>query len=871
MSNKFVARKGIKALDDSEIQGRLDITGPDSSPLLPALSVTGDSTFNGNVDVLGDLNYQGDLGITGSLDITGINGTIIVDDFYLEFSNTGNIKGPSGGPGLQYVEDYSDFFLDNSLVSKKFVDDGFVAINQQDGVIVVDDLVGDDVTALPYRLDLPYKTIGAAASVATTGDTIVVRPGTYPESGITLPDGVTLKGEGSWPNVFIGDLAATANIFDIGKNCTVRDVSLYMPTAGFASIYYNTALVTTDRSSVYSVNFIGDGATGLGIGMLKANGTGRLIGSDINCSTGGYECIGMVEGGVMTLDNLRFATTLSGTIGCLFSAVAQASTSPRLQISGLNCGAPAISYVVKISHAVSPTLNTTAPNVVMYNTNCVNAANFAKIECSGAFLGVYGGKINVSTNGFDIMVDSGVLVENAAGTDTTIQFTAAHQAKYSFPPAILGADLGLSFFSERTTTLEGALINLGADFVVGGPEIGSNTYIGRGRPTVLGNFVFTTDSTASPSSNGGNFTNVSTAASTITGSTFTFQGTTAGHSILLTSARREEDSSYIRWYGIQIAQTVAASGGTFVFEIQTAANTWEEIRIQSIEKNRGFRYANFALRRANSLENIAFGLDENTTWPSTTIGGIPGRWARIRITSAPSTLPIFEQFRVISSHTLITPNGYRNAYGLAKWKKTITVAGSVFSETGSVGDASITLGTGAVTWEQPLRDSSITSTSLFLGSQLAIPGGVCTAFPLFITLLYVPYRSTNGTSTVVTPMQGTMNIIPMEVVGAEVADPLGGILPVPRALVDTETLIDKSGVSDVRDLTNAGETVTGTSGREVRSARFGPFFIDDYYEGDLLFFRFGVNSFGSLNAGTQAFKMIGMDIEGIAFSDGKPQ
>jgi hypothetical protein len=128
MSNKFVARKGIKSLGDAEILGNL--------------GVTGNSIFNGDVNIIGDLNYEGDLGLTGNLNVFGTTGIIIVDDFYLEFSNTGLVKGPSGGPGLQYVEDYSTTFTDNSIVSKKFVEDGFVAINQQDGVILVDDIEG---------------------------------------------------------------------------------------------------------------------------------------------------------------------------------------------------------------------------------------------------------------------------------------------------------------------------------------------------------------------------------------------------------------------------------------------------------------------------------------------------------------------------------------------------------------------------------------------------------------------------------------------------------------------------------------------------------------------------------------------------------
>jgi hypothetical protein len=120
-------------------------------------------------------------------------------------------------------------------------------------------------------------------------------------------------------------------------------------------------------------------------------------------------------------------------------------------------------------------------------------------------------------------------------------------------------------------------------------------------------------------------------------------------------------------------------------------------------------------------------------------------------------------------------------------------------------------------------------------------------------------------------MTGTLSAIPMQVSGIQVADPTGGITPVPRSVADTETLIDKAGTNFTKNLTEIGETITGTSGRDVRSVNFGPFFIDDYYEGDLLFFRFGVNTFGTLNAGAAAFKMVGMDIEGVGFSDGRPQ
>jgi len=58
------------------------------------------------------------------------------------------------------------------------------------------DKAGDDGTALPDRADLPYLTVGAALGAAASGDAVIVRPGTYAESGLSVPAGVALIGEG---------------------------------------------------------------------------------------------------------------------------------------------------------------------------------------------------------------------------------------------------------------------------------------------------------------------------------------------------------------------------------------------------------------------------------------------------------------------------------------------------------------------------------------------------------------------------------------------------------------------------------------------------------------------------------------------------
>jgi predicted acyltransferase (DUF342 family) len=72
----------------ANVTGYLGVSGAGT-----VLSVTGNSVFNGDVDVIGNLNYTGDLGITGAVGVTGnltVNGTTITDGLVL---TTGGATG----------------------------------------------------------------------------------------------------------------------------------------------------------------------------------------------------------------------------------------------------------------------------------------------------------------------------------------------------------------------------------------------------------------------------------------------------------------------------------------------------------------------------------------------------------------------------------------------------------------------------------------------------------------------------------------------------------------------------------------------------------------------------------------------------------
>ena len=69
--------------------------------------------------------------------------------------------------------------LINSMIAASTNFTGGGGIIYLDGFLLVDSSYGDDETAFRSRLDLPFATPGAAISNAVSGDTIVIRPGTY--------------------------------------------------------------------------------------------------------------------------------------------------------------------------------------------------------------------------------------------------------------------------------------------------------------------------------------------------------------------------------------------------------------------------------------------------------------------------------------------------------------------------------------------------------------------------------------------------------------------------------------------------------------------------------------------------------------------
>jgi len=138
------------------------------------------------------------------------------------------------------------------------------------------DKSGDDGAALVNRFDLPWLTIGAALTAAASGDVVMVRPGTYAESGLTVPAGVALISEGGFLLTIVGDAAAVAHIITLSAGSYLQGFQILCPTtASLAGVSHSAGTGT-----IYDLDLRGDGATGSGDGIYKT-GTGKVVGGHI--------------------------------------------------------------------------------------------------------------------------------------------------------------------------------------------------------------------------------------------------------------------------------------------------------------------------------------------------------------------------------------------------------------------------------------------------------------------------------------------------------------------------------------------------------------------------------------------------------------
>jgi len=742
-------------------------------------------------------------------------------------------------------------------------------------VLFVDSIHGNDTTAEPDRQENPYLTIGAALAAApTTGSTVLVRPGVYKEEGLVVNENVSLIGEGGWQVTTIGPspASATSDIIELKEDAYIEGVSVNVPQGSFNGIFASNSAGT---NSAYNVTFYGNGTTGsTGVGMFKSGG-GKLIGTGIRVEGGGIQDCLKVDSGVLALEGIHVPQSSGSIENVLLVTTSGGTLAGRAQMLSFNSGNNNVTNVVKTTGGSTGVI----PTALIFTPNIFNATNAYTGDGEFETLNMLGGRFENVTLAVNL---------DLAGTaqESTYRINANHQPLYLYnKEAAALAEFSLTFTQQSTDTFDSSFNIFGAEQMsVGFAERGTSVSVGRGAPYTTGMVVYTTDNTASSTSDGGNLTDVTDEATSKTGSTFTFQGAGTNHTILVGVQRQDLNGDPIKFYGLEtFVSSQASSGGTYVFESWNGSE-WVETMGMCTNVDEGFSYGTDYFIRPNTDEFIRVGLDEfiespiadfgvsAVTWSNKTINSIDAYWLRIRIDTAVTTLPNFERFKILDSVYSFSKNGVPSAKGLAQFRKTINLNGNIWSPSGggmSLEDYSRTLGTGTNAYTHYFENSLIDTAGESVSIQFPLPIGTCTAFP--ITMKLVMEVPVGGGTIDSDTIEIITSALPQAVVGTLIADSSGGIEPIKRTITQTNTLDSLNPYENIIDVLPEGYTPGVTTWADLRDKIFeidlGQINVQSIYEGDMIFLQTGINAINTTGGGEVI--VYGLIIEGVSHQDGK--
>ena len=675
---------------------------------------------------------------------------------------------------------------------------------------------------------------------------------------ITVTNGVTIVGA-SRTSVKIGSDIATNDIILMGTDTYLYNLSVAVPDNNTAIVGRNGGV-----SGVYNVNIIGNGVSSNGIGIHADSGSGRFVGSGVRFDTAGIGTCILNSSGICTLEDLHIPPQAQGTIGVGIHSTTSASGAAKTNLSDMHIGNPNIVRMFQIDGGiknVEPRLACYTPNITGVQTVIYSDGEFQNVT-------IYGGNFTNIQN-FAVEVFSGATGENAV-----YRISANHEPNYFYPPLVAeNADFSLNFTQEATDRTRSSFNVFGsAQFNVGFVERPTVAHIGHGSPYTTGMVVLTTDNTATSTTDGGNFLDVTEEAASTSNSSFGFQDTLVNNTILIGTQRQKSNGDNYLFYGLESICLRGDPNKDFVFEIWDGA-AW--VKINTLQTNNllelDYGSSKFAWDNLESL--FRFGVTESTTWVDKTINGVKAKWVRIRciVGGIAPTRPLFENFKLVESAFNVGSKG--NAYhtGLSMFKENINIVGNVWSSFGggaNLSNLDSLIGSGPTQYTHRIEDSRADSTSDAYYIQIPLPNGLFRGLPIQIGGFYELQGGVGNIGG--TPCQFTITAHKMTCSGIPVADPLGltSYNLVPRDISNTTTLLNLGVETNTVDLLPTGsllgDTYASVEGRVHFTNLITITDIEDLYPEDIITLRIEFsNQDGGADVG-----LWGLTLQGINYQFG---
>jgi len=474
----------------------------------------------------------------------------------------------------------------------------------------------------------PYDTIAGALGDALSGDNVMVLAGTYAESGLTVPAGVSLRSQGGYEVTSITGAAITGTRVILSNGSLIEGFTVTIPT-----------------DALYGVQFAGTAGQLASARFLKFNGQTSALGSGFANTGAGKTIAFEVRYGALDCENILLCT--AGILAVQAFHVPGTGTvqrgakvsGGRLQALDMNIGNANVLYGVEIGTggvAVLISLNLfNLKNGLLITGNDVQVdALSGKIETTSTVGGSYGGGLS-SFTGRSLVVDSALSL-SAATIRINVQMEPNFVFNNTLAPNAAGSNFSASLIQGTTGERDASQRLLGTDSQIGFPEQGRRLMTGEGGANATFNHVVTMNGADAVSAD------ITDLAKSTLAATFTFGSVAVDEKIAWCSTRRHGTTAdLLKTFDLVLNQETAGTDSgtapTYIFEIYTGApaydNTWVEVGVEAVSVTEQYRYANDVFLRASSNEQIKLGVTLSTTWTTTTIDSVEGYWVRVRISA----------------------------------------------------------------------------------------------------------------------------------------------------------------------------------------------------------------------------------------------
>jgi hypothetical protein len=258
----------------------LELTGSNINALGTDKSINLRPTGTGKVNVYSDMLINGNLTVTGTVTAdAGSSGTIAIgdssnDNVVFNADINSNIRPNAnetfslGEAGQRWLDTYTKNLYATTLNATNITLTNGINLTLTPGKTYFVATNGGDTKSGTHQND-PFASVVKALSVATSGDTIYIYPGTYTEVfPMTVPVGVTVRGAGI-RSVLIQPTSGTRDkdAFLLNGETTVEDLTVgyfeYNAGAntGHAFRYATNFRVTTRSPYVRNISVITQGST----------------------------------------------------------------------------------------------------------------------------------------------------------------------------------------------------------------------------------------------------------------------------------------------------------------------------------------------------------------------------------------------------------------------------------------------------------------------------------------------------------------------------------------------------------------------------------------------------------------------------------